>query len=429
MDDDVRKNFLRKRIAKLRTDNHMSQTDMAAALSYNKSTISRIENVDFNMSYDTILEAAKFYCGAVGLSERQTELFLRGDRVVVVDTCALIRNPQLIDELTSEYSIVVIPQIVFEELENIKKRNTKGKGRTALNVIKSINNNKKIVLKSYEKNTDDNKSNDAKIVSIAAKCVYDYNTEVDVISADSGVGSRLKNDDIEGVNFLSLTSYNSAKQNFSDMDYLKKIYDHYADDYSDIESKLGIKIPDKTAIDSYYSDKGFTCIIEAVRDRGKPFKQRKNKIKWLIEHGADVDRRDCHKYYFPALTHAVQVKDFEMFKFLLHECYANPNQGSRNLYYVGKVQEKNEGNTPLMVAAWHGKVEFLKELCNDERISLNQQDANGFTAYIKAAHNGHRDCMDILEKAGADTRIVDRDGHDAEYHWDVWLMSDRNVKG
>ena len=44
---------------------------------------------------------------------------------------------------------------------------------------------------------------------------------------------------------------------------------------------------------------------------------------------------------------------------------------------------------PLMIAAWHGMTEFVKLLCEDERTSLNQQDANGFSALMKACMNGY----------------------------------------
>lgn len=112
-----------------------------------------------------------------------------------------------------------------------------------------------------------------------------------------------------------------------------------------------------------------------------------------------------------------------MFLFLLQDCKANPNVGSRNPFAVGKVRQKNEGNMPLMIAAWEGKRDFVEALCKDERISINQQDANGFTALMKACMNGHfandhkkhtKNCRKILIDAGADQKIVDIDGKTAE---------------
>lgn len=63
-----------------------------------------------------------------------------------------------------------------------------------------------------------------------------------------------------------------------------------------------------------------------------------------------------------------------------------------------------------MVAAWEGRTECLKTLLSDSRISINQQDSNGFTALIKAAANGECECQDLLLKAQADEKIVDHDG-------------------
>ena len=148
-----------------------------------------------------------------------------------------------------------------------------------------------------------------------------------------------------------------------------------------------------------------------------------------MEHGADVNKRDCSRRYFPPLTHAVQMNDYDMFLFLLNECHANPNIGSRNPYDAGKLRQKNEGNMPLMVAAWDGRVEFVKALCADKRTSINQQDANGFTALIKACYWGFLKCRDILIEAGADTRIVDIDGLTAEDHYNGFLESGRKKTG
>jgi len=182
-------------------------------------------------------------------------------------------------------------------------------------------------------------------------------------------------------------------------------------------------------VNAYLQD-GNTLIISAVRNNRVTIEQRKEKIKWLIQLGADVNKRDCSRRYFPALSHAVQMKDYEMFMFLLLECKANPNVGSRNPFDAGKVRQKNEGNMPLMIAAREGKKDFVIALCEDERTSINQQDANGFTALMKACMNGHFennkekhtwDIRKILIDAGADQKIVDIDGKTAadwvsEYH-------------
>lgn len=215
-----------------------------------------------------------------------------------------------------------------------------------------------------------------------------------------------------------------TKQNLMDINSLKKLNEYYADSYDDVERALGIKIPNKDDINAYLPD-GYTLIISVVRNKRMPMNQRKEKIRWLIEHGADINRRDCGKYYFPPLSHSIQNRDFEIFRFLLHDCKANPNVGSRNPYDAGKIRQKNDGNMPLMIAAWDNKLEYVRELIADERTSLNQQDGNGFTALIKACYWGWLECRDLLIDAGADTKIVDRDGYTAEGRYREYLETGR----
>ena len=80
---------------------------------------------------------------------------------------------------------------------------------------------------------------------------------------------------------------------------------------------------------------------------------------------------------------------------------------------------------PLMIAAWDNKIQYVKELCADERTSLNQQDGNGFTALIKACYWGWLECRDIIIEAGADQKIVDRDGYTAEDRYHEFLETGR----
>ena len=103
------------------------------------------------------------------------------------------------------------------------------------------------------------------------------------------------------------------------------------------------------------------------------------------------------------------MNDYEMFIFLLKECNANPNIGNKNPFSTNYLRMQNEGNMPLMVAAYHGREEFVKALCKDKRTSINQQDSNGFTALIKASIKQNKNCCRILLQAGADTKIVDND--------------------
>ena len=255
------------------------------------------------------------------------------------------------------------------------------------------------------------------------KAAEKYGCEVQIITDDADYSAFLKGD--ETVTALHLREYMITKQKLVNMKGLVELDNYYADDYSDIIA------PDEDEINAFLAD-GNTLIISVVRNRKHSLTQRKSKIKWLIENGADVNKRDCKHRYFPPFTHAIQMNDYDMFIFLLNECHANPNVEGRNPHDAGKLRqrEKNEGNMPLMDAAWDGKVEFVKALCDDERTSINQQDANGFTALIKACANGYLKCRDILLEAGADRKIVDIDDMTYEDRYNEYLelgrMKDRN---
>ena len=411
--------FLCSRLKELREKNGCTMEDMAKKIDVleglkpgtgmNKSSISRVEGG--KTKEKTLIEMAEKYCKVFGMSVTQTEQFLRGEKVAVPDTSALLKNSQLIDELNKEYSRVVIPKVVLDELDNIKNKNSGPLGRKAWEVIRGISYGDRTRMMEY--NGDNNEENeDCKIISIAQDASDKYHCKVDIITEDTDYSAYLKGN--ESVVALHLREYMATKQELVNMTKVAKIDGFFAASYEECE------IPSTEEVNAYLQD-GNTLIISAIRKKGPSFEQKKEKIKWLIKHGADVNKRDCSRRYFPAISHAVQMNDFDMFLFLLTECKANPNVASRNPYDAGKVRQKNEGNMPLMIAAWEGKYRFIEALCADERTSINQQDANGFTALMKANMNGHDKCIRILEKAGADKKIVDIDGKTAkdwhdEYH-------------
>ena len=420
--------FLCSRLKELREKNGCTMDDMAKKIDVleglkpgtgmNKSSISRVEGG--KTAEKTLLEMARKYCKVFGMSESQTEQFLRGEKVAVPDTSALLKNSQLIDELNKEYSKVVIPKVVVDELDNIKNKNSGSLGRKAWEVIRGISYGSRTILMEYNGDADED-NEDCKIIYIAQEASDTYHCKVDIITEDTDYSAYLKGH--ESVSALHLREYMATKQDLINMTKLARIDAYYADSYEECEE------PTADEVNAYLQD-GNTLIISAVRNNRATIEQRKEKIKWLIQLGADVNKRDCSRRYFPALSHAVQMKDYEMFMFLLLECKANPNVGSRNPFDAGKVRQKNEGNMPLMIAAWEGKKDFVIALCEDERTSINQQDANGFTALMKACMNGHFennkekhtwDIRKILIDAGADQKIVDIDGKTAadwvsEYH-------------
>jgi transcriptional regulator with XRE-family HTH domain len=417
--------LLRKRMTDLRQRNHKTLSDLAKDLSTTKSTLSRVESGQ--ISYKKIHDFAKDYCKIFGMDDTQTNQFMRATNVVVVDTCALLKNTNLIDDLSMEYGNVIVPRVVIDELDNIKNRNTNGQASKAWLLIKKIGTaetNGVIKVRKCERTSDD-ENNDCLIIDVARNAADEFHCKAEIITNDVGFSARLKMDE-PNVKQLYIGDYMATRQNLSDFSTLKKIDNYYADSYDDIEDKQDIVIPNSEDINAFLEG-GYTLIISAIRKKDKPISQRINKIRWLVAHGADINKRDNAIKNFPPLTHVIENNDYnhnndlELLKFLLNECEADPNIGSRHPYDSGKIYQKNNGNMPLMVAAWWNKCDFVKVLCSDSRTSLNQQDANGFTALIKAKGNGFIECSDILIKAGADTKIVDRDGYTAEDRYNEYL--------
>lgn len=407
--------FLCTRLKELRDKNDCTMDDMVQkfkehdGVQINKSSLSRVEAG--KTSEKTLLEYAKKYCEIFGMSDSQIDQFFRGDKIAVPDTSALLKNPQLIDELNKEYSKVIIPKIVVDELDHIKNKNTNGLGKKAWEVIRGISYGDRTIFMPYTGGSHE-KNQDCKIIAIAQAASDKYHCAVDILTNDIDYSAYLKGH--EAVSALHLREYMATKQALINMTKLAKINAYYADSYDDFNDDIAEEV------NAYLQD-GNTLIISVVRNRKASLIQRQAKIKWLISHGADVNKRDCNRRYFPPISHAIQMGDYEMFLFLLKECKANPNVGSRNPYAVGKVRQKNEGNMPLMIAAWDGKEAFIEALCADNRTSINQQDANGFTALMKACMNGNKRCRDLLIAAGADSKIVDIDGKTAQERYSEYL--------
>ena len=74
-----------------------------------------------------------------------------------------------------------------------------------------------------------------------------------------------------------------------------------------------------------------------------------------------------------------------------------------------------------MVAAFHGREQIVRLLCECEKTSINQQDGNGYTALMKACMNGNTRCRDIIQEFNADEKIVDINGKTYMDHYHTYL--------
>lgn len=430
MSEQNRTDFLRRRMTQLREKNGYSLTRLANEKSIAPSILSRAEKIGGSTGFKTVDHYARKYCEWFHLNDQQTENFLRGEKAVVVDISALINRKSILDELCEEYSYVVVPSFVVDDLGNIENENPNEFGSMASKLLRDIFEDERIYTRSYSIPTE----SEVMIVDIANAISNEFGCFVDIITYDYKtalhVGGCVKED--SAFQLLYLSDYVAAKQSLVNMSMLNAVNDYYADSYVNANNVLGITLPKKGDpgfyLDAYLTD-GTTLIISAVNNFQIPVEQRKEKIRWLIENGADIDRRDCGDEYLPPISHSIRNRDYEMFSFLYHECHANPNIGSRYPYYGGKRRYKNNGNTPLMIAAWNNQEKIVRDLCADERVSLNQQDSkNGFTALIKACYWGYKGCRRIIENAGADVNILDHTGLSAQDRWIECLEKHRYME-
>jgi hypothetical protein len=77
-------------------------------------------------------------------------------------------------------------------------------------------------------------------------------------------------------------------------------------------------------------------------------------------------------------------------------------------------QESNSGRTALHKAAFWGHIETITYLLDDCKLNPNVQDFSGDTALHDAVRFGHAPLVEKLLKSGADKKIVNKDGKNAE---------------
>ena len=387
--------FIGRRLAELREKNGLSQQELAEKIGCDPTVISKVESGKRKKIKNYVDE----YIQAMKCPKGMADEIMRAVKIAVPDTSALLYNARLIDDLCEKYDKVVVPDVIIKELQTIKDKKAK-KSRQAWQILRSISEDKRILC--YNCDDDLREKNDIKIIYAVRKAVNDLGCGADIITNDTDYSALLKGD--EDIKAIHVKDFIQIHHNISNMLGLDKLDNTYLDDYSDFSVPAGVDINE-------YLPNGNTLIISVIRNRDKniSLSQKKKKIEWLIKNGANVNKRDRSERFFPPLTHAVQLDNYELFLFLLNDCHANPNVGSKNPYSSKLLRQQNEGNMPLMVAAWHKRDKYVKALCDDSRISINQQDFNGYTALIKAAIKGSRKCCQILLEAGADTRIIDHD--------------------
>lgn len=385
---------LGKKIKEIRIANKKSQKEIADITCVDRTLISKIESDKATPSEDFL----QLFCKSFNIKVSSLKTY---KQKVIIDTSALMKNSELIYKALNKYDEVIIPDIVITELNNIKdKRNKKhSKSNTAWKTMRQIND-----LKNEEKlkiniKSPISKENDLRIIELAKEIKNKENCEVYIIHDDIGFSTRYERS-------ILLRDFIAEKSDISNYDALETLDKIFLDDWN------SYKLPQNINLNILLKDNE-TILYHTIKNKTK---NKYKKLHFIIKNGADPNQT-CGKHNLTPLALCIQINDIKSFNILL-DYKVDINKASFNDKNTDYTMTKNERNTPLMVAAWHGRMDFIKKLCNYKDLSINQQDANGYTALIKAAIKKNNEIYNFLIKNKADTKIRDRIGRTAKDYYD-----------
>lgn len=432
-------------IRRLRKERKMTQGDLAKKADIQRETISKYENNILTPTPDNLERIENAFHIPKGTLAQKVA-------IAIPDVSALLRNRRLLNLLLEDYSQIIIADVVILELSALKnmtitprssgkeKRQRKIASQTMSIIDEYILKQKGKVVKRDTKSYDISKNkgiseHDQRIVELAKDIRKQTSRTVEIIHIDKDF--PLFADD--SVSTIYLEDY-MARRSKSEANYqmlldFDKVYDHLERyDIAANQMNLNAFLPD-----------GMTLLISCIRcnepekveERGGrviPEALIQKKIRFLLEHGANPDMPDSNQYCHTPLEHCIErfEADFQEFCILLeygadyNKCSVDETQVSNK-----RISEINEGNTPLMIACFLGKEEYVKKLCSMPDICINSQDCNGFTALMKCAvarwnkknegkkYDRYERIYHFLkEEMHADTLIRDRNNRTAQWWWD-----------
>ncbi len=415
-----------KKMKEIRLSRGMTQVDVAKELHIDRSVYAKYESGKLTPTQERIQEFAAIF--GVDISELEKSV-----SAVIPDTSALLKNKRLLTMLLEDFDQVIIPDTVLEELDyqKDKGRNKKIAWQVMMTIDEYRTRFRERLIFERSSHFKLNR-NDAKIVELAESLNKKLNKVVYLIHDDVRMSLTYDNS-ILLRDYMAKRSNNTNYASFLALDEEYEHLETFQRMMTDID--LNMYLPD-----------GMTLIISCIRcndeekrtERGGFYvseTKQYRKLKFLIENDADFDKTDNSRYCLTPLAHCVQLGNFKLFRLLL-EMGADYNKGSVDETTPShlKLQNINEGNTPLMIACWHANFKFVKELCQLPDISLNQQDSNGYTALIKCAVQRYNRIkegkkVDYLESIyrflltldKVDTLIRDRQNRTAN---DWWILGD-----
>lgn len=176
----------------------------------------------------------------------------------------------------------------------------------------------------------------------------------------------------------------------------------------------------------------YTAIINVCQTL-KYMKTPAVTVKFLIDHGADVNRVTASGY--SALTYAVIEQDIEIVKLLL-KAGADPrinNYDASVIEYAFKSNNKKliriifdsvkdvKGKwdyryTPLIYSVWNEEMFDILQYIVERGADVNERSLTGYgyrTPLMYAAERNNLKALEYLLKKGADFRLKDQDGKTA----------------
>ena len=404
-----------KKIRSIRERRNLSQEGFAEILEVPRPTVSNWENgkaiptseqlikinKNFNESIDLILGANVSEEQVIPILQMETEsVYVRAkvlEEWVIPDTSVLIKRPRIIEDLLRKYNKVIISETVISELNHIKdnkKHREKQSAWLAMSGISEhLNEGSKLV---RESDVSKKEKADDRIIDMAiAQAKANQNASIYVLSDD--IYFSLQGKPASNLYFLSLSEYSKVQnKNLSAFDqeltqeFFRVVKSKKIDKAKQMElEKVDINKADNT--------KEITPLIQAIINKDSAM------IDFLLSRkNIDINKKDVWKYELPPISHAIQQKDINTVKKLV-ELGCDFDLGSTG---------KNWGNTPLMIAAWHGLKDIVEYLIQ-QGACLNQQDSNGYTPLIKSCINKHPDTARILV-SGTDKSIRCKKGKTAQ---------------
>lgn len=410
-----------KNLKKLRKERGLTQAKMAELLGYERTVYCKWENGTKVPNKEQIDEMAP------KLQISAEELF-KNISIAIVHTSALMENVRILGYLLEDYAGVIVPDSVMKEL-TVYKSGSRSNPMTrrawqAMMTISQyqVDKNGFSVVESekYGGTTIEN------MIKLAEELRDTQNGDIFIIHNDITLSLQYKDN-------LLLSDYMAKRTENVGYHTVLKLMDEW-DDFDEIDLN-------GANLDAYLPD-GMTLLIDCIRCNTKAKKDKRGgeeipttkiiqKIQFLLENGADINKTDRWNHCLTPLAHCVQVGNLDLFNFLI-QSGADYNLGSIDTLNTRNYRMQNEGNTPLMIACYEGKKKFVNRFLELPDVSFNQQDANGYTALIKAAVGKNvkireekehliptykyiYDKLNSLDKV--DKIIRDRKNHTAEEYW------------